>query len=255
MEINRLHMTIRKYIDERDSKIFRNRLKQIRPDNKMFRNISKLLGDGRRTVPELKLSDGSLVSNSYDKANTIAKVYEEIHKQNRVMGDVEFDQVVKTEINSFFQETVTTLLEPRLTDANEIQQVLKGIKNKRSSGPDTIPNFVLKKLPRSAHEFLARLVNCILSIGYYPTSWKSAHVIPIPKPGKPTNEAKSFRPISLLSGLSKILEKVLHNRILEYCVENNLLPNSQFGFRSKHSTVHALMRLFEEGGLKDLFIN
>jgi hypothetical protein len=254
MEISSLDFEIKKSIDARDSKILMNRLKQIRPDTKMFRNISKLLGDGRKPVPELRANDGSLVSNSFDKANVIARVYDEIHRQNRDMGDVEFDKTVMSEIDSFYRMTASTFLEPRFTNADEIRRILKSIKNKKSCGPDAIPNVVLKKLPVSAYEFLAKLINCIMSIGYYPSSWKAAHVIPIPKPGKPANEAKNFRPISLLNGLSKILEKVVHIRILEYCDENNLLPNHQFGFRSRHSTVHALIRFFEEAimGFNDL---
>ena len=248
MEINRLDLIIRNSINARDSRVFMNKLKQIRPNSKMFRNINKLLGDCRKTVPELKSNDGSLISNPLDKANAIAKVYDEIHKQNGEMGNVEFDNIVMSEIDSFCQMTGTATNTSTLhsTDADEIRRVIKGIKSKKSVGPDAIPSFILKKLPSSAHEFLAKLINCILSIGYYPSSWKAAHVIPIPKPGKPANEAKNFRPISLLNGLSKILEKVLHARILRYCDENNLIPNNQFGFKSRHSTVHALIRLLEE---------
>lgn len=246
MEVSRLDKVIKDSISARDSEIFMNRLKQIRPDNKMFTNINKLLGDGRKALPELRASDGSLISNLFDKANVIAKVYDEVHRQNREMGDAEFDEIVSSEVNSFCQMTTSTLLGLRLTDADEIRHIIKDIKSKKSSGPDAIPIFVLKKLPVSVHEVLAKLINCILSIGYYPSTWKAAHVIPIHKPGKPANEAKSYRPISLLNSLSKILEKVLHARILGYCVENDLLPNNQFGFRSKHSTVHALIRLFEE---------
>lgn len=246
LEISCLDKVIKDSIGARDSKIFMNRLKQIRPDSKMFRNINKLLGDGRKTLPELKASDGSLISNLFDKANLIAKVYGEIHEQNREMGDAEFDEVVMSEVNSFCQTTTSALLGLRLTDADEIRRILKDIKSKKSSGPDAIPTFVLKKLPDSAHAILAKLINCILSIGYYPSAWKTAHVIPIHKPGKPANEAKNYRPISLLNSLSKVLEKVLHARMLEYCDDNHVLPNSQFGFRSKHSTIHALIRLFEE---------
>jgi len=245
-QINNLNSIIKNSIDARNSEFLMNKLRQIRPSTKMFKNISKLLGDGRRVVPELKASDGSLISNPFDKANAIARVYDEIHKQNRNMGDPVFDAIVLSEVTSFSQRTASNSFETRLTDADEIRRILKGLKNKKSNGPDAIPNVVLKKLPNSAHEFLAELINCILSTGYYPDSWKKANVIPIPKPGKPSNEAKNFRPISLLNSLSKVLEKVLHVRILEYCDANHLLPNNQFGFRSKHSTVHALIRLFEE---------
>lgn len=69
----------------------------------------------------MKASDGSLVSNLIDKANIIAKVYNEIHRQNRQMGDSEFYEVVKSEINAFCQTTTSALLGPHLKDADEIQ--------------------------------------------------------------------------------------------------------------------------------------
>lgn len=212
----------------------------------MYKNINKLLKTSNSTIPALKLSDGSLISNVVDKANMIASEYDKIHKQNRQMGDENFNAVVESEINLFLSNTDASTLEPILTDAYEIQYILKNFKNKKSNGPDNIPNIALKKLPSVAHEFLAKLVNRMMYVGYFPRMWKVAHVIPIPKPGKPANEARNLRPISLLNNISKIIEKVLHNRILNYCNENNLLPNNQFGFRSKHSAVHALIRLFEE---------
>lgn len=63
------------------------------------------------------------------------------------------------------------------------------------------------------------------------------------KSGKPPSDANSYRPISLLNAIGKILEKVIYNRLLE-CVEINcLLPNFQFSFRRGHSTVHQAMRI------------
>lgn len=245
IEIRCLDKLITDRINENESRILMNKLKVIKPNHEMYKNINKLLNTGNKSLPALKANDGSLISNVVDKANLIAKEYEKIHKQNREMGDKKFNAIVESEVKSFSTATANTG-EPLLTDADEIHCILKNIKNKKSIGPDTIPNIVLKKLPRVAHEFLAKLVNNILSSGYYPSFWKVAHVIPIPKPGKPANEAKNLRPISLLNNLSKIVEKVLHNRILNFCNENNLLPKNQFGFRNKHSTVHALLRLFEE---------
>ena len=165
------------------------------------------------------------------------------------MGDINFNAEVKSTINSFLSLYDTSTLEPILTDADEIQYILKNFKNKKSTGPDSIPNVALKKLPSVAHEFLAKVVDSVLLLGYFPIAWKVAHVIPIPKPGKPANEVKNLRPISLLNNLSKVLEKILHSRILNYCNENNLLPCNQFGFRNKHSTIHALIRLFEEAAM------
>lgn len=129
MEINSLDMIIRNAINVRNSDILMNKLKQIRPNTKMYMNISKLLGDGRKVVPELKESDGSLISNPFDKANAIAKVYDEIHKQNRDMGDPNFDAIVISEVISFSQKSSSNLFELRLTDPEEIRRILKDLKN------------------------------------------------------------------------------------------------------------------------------
>lgn len=245
-EIRRLDRAINDSIKSRDSKILMNKLKQIKPNNKMYQNINKLIGLNSKVIPEMKMSDGSMVSNPADKANMIATEFGRIHEQNRSMGDPEFDEEVTSEICSFLLTTVSTSSETLLTDADEISYIIAKLKNKKSTGPDTIPNIVLKKLPSQAHAFMAKMINQILSSGKFPTSWKTAHVIPIPKPGKPANEVKNLRPISLLNCLSKVLERVLHVRIIEFCNENDLLPNNQFGFRKGHSTVHALLRFYEE---------
>lgn len=77
----------------------------------------------------------------------------------------------------------------------------------------------------------------------FPSSWKSAKVIPIRKPGKDPSSPKSYRPISLLSGLSKLFEKAIHHRLLESAENLNILLEEQFGFRRGRSTVHQLTRV------------
>ena len=59
----------------------------------------------------------------------------------------------------------------------------------------------------------------------------------IAKPGKPPNEISSYRPISLLPILSKLLEKLFLNRLKPIIARDNLIPSHQFGFRGHHSAV------------------
>ena len=65
----------------------------------------------------------------------------------------------------------------------------------------------------------------------------------IPKPGKPPHEAASYRPISLLPVMSKLFEKLLIKRLKPVIERKNLIPNHQFGFRSKHSTIDQVHRI------------
>jgi hypothetical protein len=82
-----------------------------------------------------------------------------------------------------------------------------------------------------------------LKLSYFPQIWKQAQVIAIHKPGKDSSLTSSYRPISLLSSLSKILERVILKRINDHLSDNNILPTEQYGFRQKRSTTHQLNRI------------
>jgi len=89
---------------------------------------------------------------------------------------------------------------------------------------------------------LTQLWNHILSLRYFPYAWKSAKVIPILKPGKPLSDPSSHRPISLLSIVRKLLERVVAHRLNSFILQNHILPPEKFGFRKHHSTVSQLTR-------------
>jgi len=79
----------------------------------------------------------------------------------------------------------------------------------------------------------------------YADALKHAKIIPIFKTGEKTN-ISNYRPISILPCFSKLLERIMYNRLYEYFVKNNLLYQNQFGFRRGHSTEHALLCLSEK---------
>ena len=79
----------------------------------------------------------------------------------------------------------------------------------------------------------------------FPNQLKVAKVIPVYKSG-PSNGLQNYRPISLLSSLSKIFEKVILRRLVSFLERHNLTIPSQFGFRHKHSTIHLILDLLTE---------
>ena len=70
-----------------------------------------------------------------------------------------------------------------------------------------------------------------------------AEIILIPKPGKRLEEVSSYRPISLLPVLSKMIEKLILNRLKPILEAENIIPDHQFGFREKHSTIEQIHRV------------
>jgi hypothetical protein len=120
-----------------------------------------------------------------------------------------------------------------------------GSLKKKAPGSDNISNTALKLLPPKVVVALAAIFNASLRLCHFPSRWKNATVIFIPKPGKNSKLPQSYRPISLLSSIGKVLEKVILTRLVKVTDENSTIPDEQFGFRPKHSTVDQLINVTE----------
>ena len=112
----------------------------------------------------------------------------------------------------------------------------------KANGPDNISNKILKKISTSLAPPLTKLCNLSLTSGIFPDHWKEAHVSPIFKKNDRQNK-NNFRPISLLSNLAKILERLVFNILYKYCIENNLLTWRNSGYKHLDSTVNQLVLL------------
>lgn len=106
-------------------------------------------------------------------------------------------------------------------------------------GHDFLSNDILKQIKYSIVGPVAYICNLSMSSGTFPSTLKMANVIPIFKTGEP-HEPANYRPISLLSTLSKIIEKVVNVRLLKYLESKELLAANQYGFRSGKSTEDAV---------------
>lgn len=111
----------------------------------------------------------------------------------------------------------------------------------KATGFDGISGLMLLNLPDVQIRILTRIFNSIIRIGYYPTIWKKAKVIMVPKHGKDKTIAEAYRPISLLSVLSKTFERALLPKIQPFL--DQITPNHQFGFRRRHGTVEQINRI------------
>jgi hypothetical protein len=130
----------------------------------------------------------------------------------------------------------------RPIDQIEIKSIVTNLKANASSGDDSI----LPKIVRSIIEYiqtpLCTIFNKSLEQGCFPDKLKIARVIPIYK----TDDEKlvsNYRPISVLPFFSKILEKIMYNRLISFINDSEILINNQYGFREKHSTYMALLNL------------
>ncbi|GFX58373.1 probable RNA-directed DNA polymerase from transposon X-element [Trichonephila clavipes] len=128
---------------------------------------------------------------------------------------------------------------------DEIINFIKNTSSKKAPGKDTITNKMLKNFPIKLILILTILVNKILKFHHFPSNWKEAIIFPIIKPGTNKNLPNSYRPISLLSTLSKLTEYIILNRLKKFINDNSLINPNQYGFTNKLSTLHPLLRLTE----------
>jgi Reverse transcriptase (RNA-dependent DNA polymerase)/Endonuclease-reverse transcriptase len=114
-----------------------------------------------------------------------------------------------------------------------------------AEGSDGICVKMLKLIWMAILPTLTNIVHSSMQLSYFPTSWKKAILCAVPKIRTPIS-VKDFRPISLLCTASKILEKVVHDQILNYVNGLNLMDPLQSGYRKLFSTSTALLRIAED---------
>ena len=134
---------------------------------------------------------------------------------------------------------------PRAVTPVEVRAAIRRIRPGKAPGPDEITGECLKQCVHVLLPFLVRLFTASLRCHHFPARWKAARVLALRKPGKKTyNVAKSYRPISLLSIVGKVLEAIVNRRLMR-TIDAKLSP-FQFGFRRGRSTIDAGWRLVDE---------
>lgn len=127
----------------------------------------------------------------------------------------------------------------------EILNMLNNLNSSKSCGPNSIPSNLLKTHATHFVEPIKYVINQSLIHGKFPDLLKIAEVCPVYKKGD-KSKCENYRPISLLSNLSKLFERAMHTRLYEFLHSSDSFYKLQFGFRKNHSTNHALLSIVEE---------
>ena len=141
----------------------------------------------------------------------------------------------------YHQKTITLII--TATNKEEICKIIS-LNTNKFCGPNSIPTKILHFVRDQISKHLATICNLSFSIGIFPTILKTAKVITIHKKDSKL-EVSNYRPISLLSNIDKIFEKLTHSRLIEYLEERQILYYKQFGFRKNFSTNHVILNLLE----------
>ena len=185
------------------------------------------------TIDGVKQYHGSLISNSLVSyfANVGQKFAEKIPKSSKS---------IKSYLEALQSNGQTLFFNP--CSSQEILSLVKQLPTKRSSGVDNVSNILLKELIPYLCEPLCLVINLSLESGVFPDLMKLAEVVPLYK-GKSRDLETNYRPISLLTTMSKVMEKVVYNRVYDFLIKTGQICDTQYGFRSNHSCEHAVAQL------------
>lgn len=196
-------------------------------NNKRKTNIDHLIEN------DIKITDEDKIANTFNKFfSTIGlKLADKIKEATAVETKYKnkYSSKTKPPVNSIFFEPVSKI---------EVIKIINSLKNK-NGGIDKIHANILKEIAEEISGPLTHIINISLFTGICPEHFKIAEVVPIHKAGE-KYKTTNYRPISLISNIAKIFEKVLHVKLSKYFIKNKILSEKQFGFVNNKGTKDAL---------------
>ena len=206
---------------------------------KGIRSIVNINSNSRRDIKLLN-EDGKFITDSKKIANTFNKYFVNIGPEID-KGIPKSDHNYRDYLSSI-KVNITFFMSP--TKPEEVFDIITSLDINKSTGPNSIPVYVLKVFNNFFSDKLSKIINISFLTGVFPDLCKIAKVIPI---FKKDNQllCGNYRPISLLPVFSKIFEKIIFTRMYSFLEKNKLIYDHQFGFRAKHSTNHAIISLTE----------
>ena len=225
--------------------------------SKSWRKIKNFLKPkGQRDYPTLHHSNKVAKTNA-DKAQLFA---ESVERHFGIESD-HFDSNHFHDVNKFVEDNHRHFYPPEDpddyrfdvgnehelvadVDATTLIKLVKFLKRGKAPGPDTIPNEVLRLgTTTSLFHHLAKLFTSSIQLGYIPTAWKIATLRMLLKPDKLPSLTTSYRPISLISSIMKLFERVIEQRLRSHLEHIGFINKHQSGFRRAKSTDDHLFRL------------
>ena len=116
-----------------------------------------------------------------------------------------------------------------------VRRYLERLETNKATGPDGVPSRILKRFAGIFAHILTKIFTLSYNTGNFPSTWKCANVQPVPKKGDKT-DPRNYRPISIISVMSKVFEKYVNDHIVRYLEDNKIISDTQYGFRQKRST-------------------
>lgn len=217
--------------------------------------FEQLRGDLRNAIKKSKISCFQRISQDAD-INPFGTAYRVVCKRIRAQKSPELTcaTLLRTIVGTLFPHgqpftSVSSDLRRDITipavTTGELLEACAKIGDRKTPGPDGIPNKALKVAIRHNPEVFRTTFQKCLDDRVFPRRWKVQKLVLIPKPNKPPGEPSSYRPICLLDTMGKMLERLICNRLQACVEEKGAISDLQYGFRKGRSTIDAIKKLVD----------
>lgn len=235
---------IKNKIKECKAEVWKSKVKENNSVGKMWDLLKCLKGcNGKTDKDAILVYDGKGYISRKSKANAFIKEYAKV---SNVKIPKEYGNTKKLIARKMRATKGAIREEEQDISQNEVIAALNDMKGNKAAGPDHIHPRLLKYLPTKAVEIVTIMMNKSLEENEIPHNWRQGKIIPLLKKDKAPESISSYRPICLTSCFSKWMERILNKRIMYTIENNNLLSESQAGFRSHRSVEDQLIRLSQE---------
>ena len=243
----KLRNSINNKVGQEEIKYKREKMNSCKEDPGLIWSISKSFMNWSSPGPprqlEVKSEKGlKLLTKARDIAKTMNEYF--ISKVQNIVKGLRVLPINLTGCKKIMEgKKVTVSLE--FVTVNRVKKLLSQLKNKKSISIDQLDNFSVKL----ASDYLAEPLHHVISLSImqqkFPSCWKLTKIVPLHKK-QSTLKPENYRPVAILSPLSKILEKVVYEQIYHYFSKNKIFHPALHGYRGGRSTTTALLTMYDK---------
>lgn len=185
----------------------------------------------------VKKTDGQFTKSIEE---TVTEILDSIFPKDEIDDDNEINKKIRENALN-----INNKIKDKMFTYNEVSKVINKINDKKAPGIDGISGKMVINAYRSIPTTFVTLYNCCLQKGFFPTNWKTALIKLLHKPNSDHSNPDNYRPISLLSIMGKVLDKLLINRISWFLQERKFFNKNQYGFLPSKSTTQAIEKVIQ----------
>ena len=208
----------------------------IKNDSKSFYAYVRSKQNVQDKVGPLEDSAGNIISQGFLMAEDLNGYFSSVFTKEDSSLPV---------ADAKFQGAKSDYLGPLVVTLELVAKKIKAMKDNKSPGVDGIPPKLLMETVEQISIPLARVFNLSLKEGVVPYEWKEANIIPLFKKGS-RNKSENYRPVSLMSVICKLLERLIKDHMVDFLVKHKLLNSSQHGFLKARSCLTNMLCFLEE---------